>query len=141
MLRPAAPPPPRGGRCAGCRGELYRTRATGQPQQEDHKPGCEFFVSAVKVMRYAKELMRATRGHRGIFGSNRRQRYLREGAKELFAAACESNPVHAVERLEMEYAAECEKGTKQAKAAEILMKACQALVQGKDPAPIIPGPE
>jgi hypothetical protein len=122
-----------GNRCAGCGGELEDTKATGRPHREDHKPGCEYFDRAVQVMRFAEELQKvATELGRG---SDRR--YLQKGAKDLSAAACASNPYRAARRLANEHKAEYEKGTKQAEAAEVLMKTCQALAGREDPASVI----
>jgi hypothetical protein len=132
-----------GSRCVRCGGALYRTKATGRPQHEDHQPGCEFFVNAVQVMRYAEELQRTASEptNQGASRNDRRHRqYLQKIAKKLSAAACGGDPVQTVMNLAAKCAAEYEKGTKQAGDAEIVMKACQALAQGKDPAPIIPSP-
>jgi len=128
----------RGNRCAGCGGELDLTNATGRPRREDHVPGCKFFDRALKVMRYAKELRQVASEPTGR-GSDR-QRYLQKNAEDLSAAACTGDPVRAVKRLAEKYKAECEKGAKQAEAAEMLMQACQALASCKDPAPITPAP-
>ena len=88
-------------------------------------------------MRYAKELQQAASEATGR-GSARQ--YLQKSAKDLAAAACAGDPARAVERLAKDYKAGCEKGAKQAEAAEMLMRACEALARGKDPAPIIPAP-
>jgi hypothetical protein len=57
-------------------------------------------------------------------------------------AACESDPVVALGALGGFYQAECQSGGKRARArdetemAETLMRACQKLARGEDPAPI-----
>jgi hypothetical protein len=144
MGPPGPPSRPRGGppdsfrseRCAQCLGALYRTKATGQPWQEDHEQGCEFFSRALQVMRYVKELKRAASEPESQSASRGERRYLQKRVKEISAAACADNPILAISVLAHKYAAECETNTKRAKTADMLMQACQALVQGKDPAPI-----
>jgi hypothetical protein len=129
---PGAPPPPfEGNRCLYCGGSLYATQATGRPQPDDHEPHCDFFERAVQVMQYVQELERAAAGSGG--------RYVRKGIKELISAACAGDPVRAITTLARKYAADAKKGIKEAAAAEMLNQACQALAQGKDPAPISPG--
>jgi len=130
---PGAPPPPFGGnRCLRCGGSLYATQAAGRPQRDDHEPHCDFFERAVQVMQYVHELERAAVGIGG--------RYMQKSVKELSAAACAADPVHAIATLVGKYAADAKKGIKQAKAAEMLYQACKALAEGKDPAPISPAP-
>ncbi len=123
------------GRCTKCGGALYRTERAGQPQQGDHQADCEVFGRAVQVMRYAQELELAASQSRGI--SRQRRGYLRRKAKELSAVACTGDPVRVIAIAADKYAVECEKGAKPADAAEMLLKACRALAEGKDPAPII----
>ena len=126
---PTGPLPPWwGNRCLWCGGSLYATKATGQPQQEDHEPGCKFFGTAVQVMQYANELKRASAASGG--------RYLRRSVKELSAAACASDPVRTITTLARKYSDDAKQGTKQAEVAEMLSQACQALAQGKKPAPV-----
>ena len=130
-------------RCARCEGPLYHTKAKGQPRQEDHEQGCEVFVTAMRVMRYADELNRSASQSTALWGRGRRRRkYLRENAKQLSAAACSSDPATAVKTLGDLYQAECQTPEQRAKSpektqiAEILMRACEQLALGKDPAPI-----
>jgi hypothetical protein len=140
----APPPGPVGeafasNRCARCHWALYDTEATGLPQRSDHEPGCEFFDRAIQIMRYANALQAAAGGlnGRGLFSSDRqRQRYWLKNSRALSNAACTGNPVLAVARLREKYAAECRRGTKQSKEAEMLMNACLALTQGKNPRPL-----
>lgn len=126
------------GRCGWCGGALYRTEATGQPQQRDHEAGCKFFSRAVQVMRYVQELELAASDAKGRGASRRSQQYLQKSVKELSAAACVGDPIRAIEILADVYAAKYEKGVKPAETAEMLMKAGRALAEGKDPAPITP---
>jgi hypothetical protein len=87
-------------------------------------------------MRYVKELERVVSEleDQGASRSNRqRQKYLKKSAQELTAAACRSNPARAINELADQY----EKGAKSAVDAGLLMQACRALGQGKDPAPIM----
>ena len=141
---PGGPPGAfRSSRCGWCGGMLYDTLATGQPQREDHEPGCEFLDRAVQVIRYAKELQQAASEWLGR-GVNRKDRkwlrYLEKSAIELSAAACADNPGLAVDGLAKKYAVECEKDVKKAGVAEMLSEACRALAKGHDPAPIILNP-
>ncbi len=98
--------------------------------------GCEFFARADQVMRYAKELQQVASKPTAQDAPRKVRRYLQKGAKEFSRAACADNPVLAVERLVRQYAVEYQKGSKQPAAVQMLMQACQALAQGKDPAPI-----
>jgi len=82
-------------------------------------------------MQYVQELQRAAAGSGG--------RYMRRSIKELSTAACAGDPVIAIATLARKYTGDVEKGIKQAGVAEMLNQACQALAQGKDPAPISPG--
>jgi hypothetical protein len=132
-------------RCARCEGPLYRTKLKGQPRQEDHEQGCQAFITAIRVVRYADELKRAaSEPNQGGWRSNRRWRkYLLENAKKLSVAACESDPVAAIRALRDVYQAEGQtrgKLSDQRDLAETLMRACQQLVLGRDPAPITPRP-
>jgi hypothetical protein len=129
----AAPPPFGGNRCGWCGGSLYATEATGRPQPEDHETGCKFFDTAVQVMQYVVELEQASAGSGG--------RYLRKSIKQLSAAACAGDPVRAITILARKYDTDAKKSTKRAEAAEILSQACQALTQGKKPAPITLAPK
>jgi hypothetical protein len=131
-----APPPstpgraPRrsgGNRCGWCGGSLYATETTGRPQPGDHELGCKFFDTAVQVMAYVKELERVSAGS---------GRYLRKSIKELSAAACAGDPVHSIAILARKYGDDAKKSRKRAEAAQMLSQACQALAQGKKPAPI-----
>jgi hypothetical protein len=94
-------------------------------------------------MRYVDELKRSASESAAAWGHTRRK-YLREGAKKLSVAACESDPVAAIGVLGDLYEAECQKPGKRATSyektemAETLMLACRRLAQGQDPAPIIP---
>lgn len=128
-------------RCARCGGRLYHTKAKGQPQQEDHEQGCEALLVAIRVMRYADEVKRTASKSTVIWG--RTWRYLRESAKKLSAAACESDPVAEVSALGDLYQSECQKPDKlseKTEMAETLMRACRQLALGQDPAPINPRP-
>ena len=130
-------------RCAGCGQPLYHTKAQGQPRQEDHEQGCEIFSRALQIMRYVDVLKRSASESGALWGRGRRRRkYLRENAKQLSAAACSSDPATAVKTLGDLYQAECQTPEQRAKPpektqiAEILMRACEQLALGKDPAPI-----
>jgi hypothetical protein len=129
-------------RCARCGGPLSHTKAKGQPRQEDHEQGCEAFISAIQVMRYAGELKRAASAV--AWDRAWRRRYLRANAQKLSTAACASDPVAATSVLADLYEAECQPSGKRAKSpektemAETLMRACQQLALGQDPAPITP---
>ena len=132
-------------RCARCEGPLYRTKLKGQPRQEDHEQGCQAFITAIRVVRYADELKRAaSEPNQGGWRSNRRWRkYLLENAKKLSVAACESDPVAAVRDLSNQCAAECQAPGTPAdttRMAEMLMRACRRLAVGQAPAPIVYGP-
>jgi hypothetical protein len=95
-------------------------------------------------MRYVDELRRSASESAVIWGRTGRRRYLRENAKKLSVAACESDPVDAISALGDLYQAECQtrgKGVKFAEKtelAETLMRACRQLALGQDPAPIAP---
>ncbi len=136
-------------RCVQCGGPLYHTKTKGHPRQEDHEQGCEAFIRAIRVMRYVDELKRSASESavaRGRTWRRRRRRYLRENAKKLSVAACESDPVAAISALGDLYQAECQTRGKRAKLpeetemAETLMLACQQLALGQDPVPITPPP-
>ena len=133
-------------RCARCGGPLYHTKTKGQPRQEDHEQGCEAFISAIQVMRYADELKRSASESAVAWVRTRRRRYLRGNAKKLSAVACASDPVAAISVLGGLYQAECQTSSKRVKLsaktkmAETLMRACQQLALGQDPAPITPRP-
>ena len=134
-------------RCAQCGEPLYHTKAKGKPRQEDHEQGCEAFIRAIRVMRYVDELNRSASESRAAWGRNRRRRkYLRENAKKLSVAACESDPVAAIIALGDLCQAECQtpgqrvKLSEKTEMAETLMRACRQLALGKDPAPITPRP-
>lgn len=131
-------------RCVRCEGPLYHTKTKGQPRQEDHEQGCEAFIRAVRVMRYVDELNRAaSEANQGSWRSaRRRRRYLRENAKKLSVAACESDPMAAISALGDRYQAECDTHGRRAEMtemAEMLMRACRQLALGQHPAPIVPG--
>ena len=129
-------------RCARCEGPLYHTKAKGQPRQEDHKQGCEAFITAIQVTRYVDELKRSASESAVAWGRSWRRRYLRENAKKLTVAACESDPVAAVSALADGYQAECQTPgnrvnlAEKTELAETLMRACRQLALGQDPAPI-----
>ena len=129
-------------RCAQCKGRLYYTRLKFQPRQEDHQPGCQAFIMATGVARYADELKQAAaKPGQGSWRRNRRWRkYLRKNAKKLSAAACESDPSAAVRDLGNQYEAEGQaRGTPAdlTRIAETLMRACQQLALGEAPAPVV----
>jgi hypothetical protein len=130
-------------RCAGCGRPLYHTKAKGQPRQEDHEQGCETFIRATQVMRYADELKRSASGSPLAWRTWRRK-YLRASAQKLAAAACASDPAAAVSVLADLYEAECQPDGKRVKSpektemAETLMRACQQLALGQEPASITP---
>jgi len=132
-------------RCARCKGRLYHTRLKGHPRQEDHEQGCQMFIIAMRVVRYADELRQAASGPtQGDWRRNRRWRkYLLSNAKKLSAAACESDPPAAVRDLGHQYQAECQAPGTPAdvtRMAEALMRACRQLAQGEAPAPIVSSP-
>ena len=132
--------------CARCGGPLHHTKAKGHPRQEDHEQGCEAFIRAMRVMRYVDELKRSASESAGAWGATRwRRKYLRENAKKLTVAACESDPVAAISDLGVRYEAECQTGGKRVdgaekmRMAETLMLACRQLALGQDPAPLTGG--
>jgi hypothetical protein len=133
-------------RCARCGGPLYHTKTKGQPRQEDHEQGCEAFIRAIRAMRYVDELKRSASESAVAWGRTWRRRYLRENAKKLSVAACESDPVAAISALGDLYQAECQARGKRPKSpekteiAETLMRACRRLALGQDPGPITPRP-
>lgn len=94
-------------------------------------------------MRYVDELKQSASESAGAGGATRwRRKYLRESAKKLTVAACDSDPVSATSALGVRYEAECQTGGKRAdaaekmKMAETLMLACRQLALGQDPAPV-----
>lgn len=97
-------------------------------------------------MRYVDELKRSASESAVAWGRTWRRRYLRENAKKLSVAACESDPVAAISALGDVYQAECQTRGKRVTSpqktemAETLMLACQQLALGQDPAPITPRP-
>ena len=131
-------------RCARCERPLYQTKAKGQPRQEDHEQGCEAFIRAMRVMRYADELKRSASESGVAWRRTWRRRYLRENAKKLSVVACESDPVAALGALGDRFQAECQtpgrrvKPPERTEMAETLMRACQQLALGKDPTPMVP---
>ena len=131
-------------RCAKCKGPLYQTKLKGQPRQEDHEQGCQAFIKAIRVVRYADELRHAaSEPNQGGWRSNRRWRkYLLENAKKLSVAACEPDPAAAVRDLSDQCATECQARGASAdttRMAEMLMRACRRLALGEAPAPIVSG--
>jgi len=131
-------------RCAQCAGPLYRTKLKGQPRQEDHEQGCQAFIRAIRMVRYADELKRAaSEPNQGGWRSNRRWRkYLLENAKKLSVAACEPDPAATVRDLSDQCATECQARDAPADAtrmAEMLMRAYRRLALGEAPAPIVSG--
>jgi len=103
-------------------------------------------MGAIRVMRYVDELKRSASGSAMAWGHTWRRRYLRENAKKLSVAACESDPVAAVTALGDAYQAECQpvgnraKSAEKTELAETLMRACRQLALGQDPAPITSRP-
>jgi hypothetical protein len=95
----------------------------------------------MRIMRYVDELKRSASESAGAWGATRwRRKYLRENAKKLTVAACESDPVSAISALGASYEAKCQTGSKRAhgaektRMAETLMLACGQLALGQDPA-------
>jgi hypothetical protein len=133
-------------RCVRCGRPLYHTKSKGQPRHEDHEQGCEAFIRAIQVMRYVDELKRSASESAVAWRPTWRRRYLRANAKKLSEAACASDPTAAISVLGDLYQAECQTGGKRVKLpektemAETLMRACQQLALGQDPAPITPCP-
>jgi hypothetical protein len=133
-------------RCARCKGPLYYTKSKGQPRQEDHEEGCEAFTRAIGIKRYADELKRSASESSVVWGRSWRRKYLRENAKKLSVAACESDPVAAISALGDLYQAECQTPGDRVRLAErteiteTLMRACRQLAQGQEPAPITSPP-
>jgi hypothetical protein len=130
-------------RCSRCGGRLYHTKSRGQPRQEDHEQGCENLIRAMRLMRYVDELNRSASEAGVGWGRTWRRRYLRENAKKLSAAACASDPIAAISALRDVYQAECQtrgKLSEKRDLAETLMRACQQMVLGRDPAPITDRP-
>jgi hypothetical protein len=129
-------------RCAQCKGRLYHTRLKGQPRQEDHEQGCQAFITAIRMVRYADELkVAASEPGQGDWRRNRQWRkYLLKNAKKLSVAACESDPAVAVHDLGNQFQAECQStGTPAGttRTAEMLMRACRQLALGEAPAPVV----
>jgi hypothetical protein len=132
-------------RCVRCGGPLFHTKTKGKPRQEDHEQGCDAFIKAIRIMRYVDELKRSASERAGIWTqgprARRRRRYLRENAKRLSVAACESDPVVAITALGDLYEAEGQKRVRRARQAEAaemaetLMRACRQLALGRDPGP------
>ena len=97
-------------------------------------------------MRYVNELKRSASGSAVVWGRTWRRRYLREGAKKLSVAACESDPAAAVSALGDLYQEKCQargnrvKLAEKTEMAETLMQACRQLALGQDPAPITSRP-
>jgi hypothetical protein len=94
-------------------------------------------------MRYVDELNRSASEAGVGWGRTWRRRYLRENAKKLSAAACASDPIAAISALRDVYQAECQtrdKLSEKRDLAETLMRACQQMVLGRDPAPITDRP-
>jgi hypothetical protein len=94
-------------------------------------------------MQYADELKRSASESAVAWGrTGRWRRYLRENAKKLSVAACESDPVAAIIALGDLCQAECQtpgqrvKLSEKTEMAETLMRACRQLALGKDPEPI-----
>jgi hypothetical protein len=132
-------------RCVRCGEPLFHTKAKGQPRQEDHEPGCQAFIRAIRTMRYVDELKRSASASAGTWIRTWRWRnYVREGAKKLSLAACASDPDAALGALGDSYQAECQipaerlKARQQAAMAEMLMRACRQLARGQEPDPIAP---
>jgi hypothetical protein len=132
-------------RCARCGGSLFHTKAKGRPRQEDHQQGCEAFIKAIRAMRYVDELHRSASASAGTWTLTRRWRScVREGAKSLTLAACESDPAAAISALGDFYQAECQtpgkrvKASEQTEMTEMLMRACRRLALGQDPEPAAP---
>jgi hypothetical protein len=121
-----APPPPDAERCGSCGGGLYETEDTGQPQPEDHAPGCKLLRTALQAMQYAAELERA----------GKHRRYLRRDAEKLRAAACSGDPATKLKRLAERYAADARREPGRAEAYRMLSAACQALAEGTTPPPV-----
>ncbi len=97
----------------------------------------------MRIIRYVDELRRCASESTGAWGVTRwRRKYLRENAKKLTVAACESDPVAAISALGVGYEAECQTGgkrvggTEKMEMAETLMLACRQLALGQDPAPL-----
>ena len=97
----------------------------------------------MRIMRYVDELKRSASESAGSWGAARWWRKnLRENAKKLTVAACDSDPVSAISALGARYEAECQTGGKRVdgaekmKMAETLMLACRQLALGQDPAPL-----
>jgi hypothetical protein len=127
--------------CIRCEGPLHYTKAKGHPRQEDHEQGCEAFIRAMRIMRYVDELKRSASESAGAWGAARWWRkHLRENAKKLTVAACDSDPVSAVSALGVRYEADGQTAGQRAgqaektKMAETLMLACRQLALGQDPA-------
>jgi hypothetical protein len=97
-------------------------------------------------MRFADELKRSASESAVTGGRTWRRRYLRANAQKLSAAACDSDPVASISVLGDLYEAECQtrgkrvKSPEKAEMAETLMRACQQLALGQDPAPITSRP-
>ena len=97
----------------------------------------------MRIIRYVDELKRSASESAGAWGGTRwRRKYLRENAKKLTVAACDSDPVSAISALGVGYETACQTGGKRAgeaekiKMAETLMLACRQLALGQDPAPL-----
>jgi hypothetical protein len=85
-------------------------------------------------MRYVEELEQAAGGLER-WADRRRRKYLQESAKEFSVAACADNPPRAIRALALQYETG-EKSINVAGANEVVIQACRALAQGKDPASV-----
>jgi hypothetical protein len=97
----------------------------------------------MRIVRYVDELKRSASESAGVWGAARwRRKYLRENAKKLTVAACDSDPASAIRALGVRYEADCQTGGQRADGpekmtmTETLMLACRQLALGQDPAPL-----
>jgi hypothetical protein len=95
-------------------------------------PRCANFDLAVRIMRYVNDVQGVTAGDG--------ERYLRNGLKELSAAACTANPAEALAHLRARFAADTNGDTNRAATATMLREACHALARGQDPLSLRPKP-
>lgn len=143
---PREPEGSRSDRCKGCGGALVLTRLRRQPMADDHVGDCKEYGLARNVTKFATELAHAASGLGDAATSpilRSWRRYCEEAAHDLHAAARAESVSTALKKHEKRYEddasvndTDADRG--RAAAAHMLMLACQALSQGKQPTPVTP---